>query len=205
MQEVESLIRAKQQEMERSTLTIKEEKARLHEMKRMKDDAKKAMVWETEFDDVKNKRAQVGSATPALRAACRHSYYRSLTRRSPPDPAAFGEPEGRVRRPRQRARRAVSAGDGDRPGDTCGGGGGPPAERAGLYAGAAEQVLNIPRGRHSTPTTARAHADTRKAPRRFGRLDRPWSARSLASLLPSRLGKSQKKRIPNMIIPVVVG
>lgn len=59
MHEVEALIRAKQHEMERSTLTIKEEKARLQEMKRMKDDAKKAMEWENEFDDIKNKRAQV--------------------------------------------------------------------------------------------------------------------------------------------------
>ena len=42
MQEVEALIRAKQEEMERSTLTIKEEKQRLLEMKRMKDDARQA-------------------------------------------------------------------------------------------------------------------------------------------------------------------
>ena len=42
MQEVEALIRAKQEEMERSTLTVKEEKQRLLEMKRMKDDARQA-------------------------------------------------------------------------------------------------------------------------------------------------------------------
>jgi len=66
MHEVEALIRAKQHEMERSTLTIKEEKARLQEMKRMKDDAKKAMEWENEFDDIKNKRAQIAESLRAV-------------------------------------------------------------------------------------------------------------------------------------------
>jgi hypothetical protein len=65
MHEVEALIRAKQHEMERSTLTIKEEKARLQEMKRMKDDARNAMEWENAFDDIKNKRVQV-RAPPSL-------------------------------------------------------------------------------------------------------------------------------------------
>lgn len=65
MQEVEALIRAKQEEMERSTLTIKEEKQRLLEMKRMKDDARQAAEWESDFEDVRNKRS---SLTESLRA-----------------------------------------------------------------------------------------------------------------------------------------
>ena len=57
--EVEQLIREKQQQMERSSLTIKEEKAALNEMKKMKNDAARAIEWESEFDELNNKRTAV--------------------------------------------------------------------------------------------------------------------------------------------------
>ena len=50
------MIREKTQAMERSSLTMKEEKAALAEMKRMRDDSRKMTEWEAEMDDNRNKR-----------------------------------------------------------------------------------------------------------------------------------------------------
>ena len=55
--EVNELIQRKQQQMEHSSLTVKEEKAALAEMKRMKNDAQRYLDWETELDVLKHKRA----------------------------------------------------------------------------------------------------------------------------------------------------
>ena len=52
--------------MEHSSLSVKEEKAALMEMKRMKEDAKKYLDWETELDVLKHKR---GVVTEQLRVA----------------------------------------------------------------------------------------------------------------------------------------
>ena len=54
--EVEKLNRQRQAQMERSTLTIKEEKAALAEMARAKQEAKRLEEWEREMDEVRNKR-----------------------------------------------------------------------------------------------------------------------------------------------------
>ena len=51
------LIRQRQEQMEHSSLSVKEEKAALQEMKRMKEDAKRYLEWETELDGMKHKRA----------------------------------------------------------------------------------------------------------------------------------------------------
>ena len=55
--EVNELIQLKQQQMEHSSLTVKEERAALAEMKQMKNDAQRYLDWETELDVLKHKRA----------------------------------------------------------------------------------------------------------------------------------------------------
>ena len=58
-QEVEQMIREKTQAMERESLSMKEEKAALAGMKRMKDDNRKMLEWEAEMEELRNKRAHL--------------------------------------------------------------------------------------------------------------------------------------------------
>jgi len=55
--EVRDIIKQRQEQMEHSSLTVKEEKAALAEMKRMKNDAQRYQEWEQELDMLKHKRA----------------------------------------------------------------------------------------------------------------------------------------------------
>ena len=64
--EVNKLLKERQEQMEHSSLSVKEEKMALMEMKRMKEDAKRYLDWETELDVLKNKR---GACTEQLRLA----------------------------------------------------------------------------------------------------------------------------------------
>ena len=57
MQEVEELMRLKDLELSHSSLSIREEKEKLKEMKKMKDDAKRMVEWELELDGLRNKRS----------------------------------------------------------------------------------------------------------------------------------------------------
>ena len=55
---MEALIRRKEEELSHSSLSLREEKARLQEMKKLKDDAKAAAVWDAERDRLRNERSQ---------------------------------------------------------------------------------------------------------------------------------------------------
>lgn len=54
------MIQQKEKEMERSTLSVKEEKAVMAEMKKLKDDARKTTEWQVEMDELRNKRSACG-------------------------------------------------------------------------------------------------------------------------------------------------
>ena len=54
---MEKLLQHKAEMMERSSLSIKEEKAQLAEMKKMKEDNKKLQEWEAEMDNNRNERS----------------------------------------------------------------------------------------------------------------------------------------------------
>ena len=56
------MIREKAHAMERESLTMKEEKAALAGMKRMKDDNRKMQEWEAEMEEMKNKRAHAADS-----------------------------------------------------------------------------------------------------------------------------------------------
>ena len=58
-QELEAELRRKQEQMTHSSLSIKQEKAMMMEMKRMKEDNKKNQAWEQEMDEVRTKRSQL--------------------------------------------------------------------------------------------------------------------------------------------------
>jgi len=65
-QEMEAMLREMAHAMERESLTMKEEKAALEKMKKMKDHNKKSIEWDTELDDNRNRRAQLAESLRQL-------------------------------------------------------------------------------------------------------------------------------------------
>lgn len=65
-QDVEAKIREMAQAMERASLTVREEKATLAEMKRMRDLNKKMIQWEASMDEKRSERATLGDALQEL-------------------------------------------------------------------------------------------------------------------------------------------
>lgn len=53
---MEALIRTMEEEMMHTGSSIKEEKQKLQSMKKMKDDAKKMTEWQSEIDELRNKK-----------------------------------------------------------------------------------------------------------------------------------------------------